>query len=120
MGDCLKITVLDAKTLGADVSLDTFLEFGELDVYPTTAQDDVAKRIENSDIVVVNKVKLNGGNLGKNVKLICVTATGFDNIDVAYCKANNIAVCNVKGYSTDSVAQVTVSMVLSLVNRLYT
>ena len=120
MGDYLKITVLDAKTLGDDVSLDAFSQVGELDVYQTTAQSDVAQRIENTDIVVVNKVKLNGENLGKNVKLICVTATGYDNIDVAYCKAHNIAVCNVKGYSTDSVAQVTVSMVLALVNRLYT
>ncbi len=120
MGDYLKITVLDAKTLGNDVSLEAFSKYGELDVYPTTAQADVAQRIANSDIVVVNKVKLNCDNLGRNVKLVCVTATGYDNIDVEYCRANSIAVCNVKGYSTDSVAQVTVSMVLALINRLYT
>ena len=119
VGDYLKITVLDAKTLGDDVPLNVFSDIGELEVYQATAQNDVAQRIENSDVVVANKTKLNSTNLGKCVKLICVTATGYDNIDVEYCKANNIAVCNVKGYSTGSVAQVTVSLVLALVNRLY-
>ncbi len=118
VGDYLKITVLDAKTLGDDISLDIFKQFGEVKIYQQTSICEVAERIENTDVVVVNKIKLNGSNLGKNVKLICVTATGYDNIDVDYCKNNGIAVCNVKGYSTDSVAQVTVAMVLTLVNKL--
>jgi len=70
--------------------------------------------------VVTNKIKLNAETLGgcKNVKLICVAATGYDNIDTDFCKERGIALCNVPGYSTDSVAQVTLSMALELVTHL--
>ena len=69
---------------------------------------------------MLNKIKLNESNLSgaKNLKLICVAATGYDNIDIAYCREHGIAVCNVPGYSTDSVAQLSVSMALSLVTHL--
>ncbi len=118
MGDYLKITVLDAKTLGDDICLDVFSQFGELEIYDRSEPNEIKEKIADTDVVIVNKLKLNESNLGDSVKLICVTATGYDNIDVDYCKQKGIAVCNVKGYSTNSVAQVTVSMVLNLVNRL--
>lgn len=116
----MKITVLDAGTLGADLSLEPLKEIGECTVYNTTSPEEVADRIFDCDVVVINKIKLNESNLpyAKNLKLICVAATGYDNIDVAYCKENGIAVCNVEGYSSHSVSQVTVAMVLSLVNHL--
>ncbi len=112
----MKITILDSATLGADMKFDMFENLGETVVYHTTDQGQVADRIKDSDVVVTNKIKLNEGNLkfASNLKLICVTATGFDNIDTVYCKENGIAVCNVSGYSTNSVAQVTVSLALSL------
>ena len=70
---------------------------------------------------MLNKVKLNKTNLkyAKKLKLICVTATGFDNIDVGYCRENNIAVCNVADYSSNSVAQLTASTVLALSVNLF-
>lgn len=115
----MKITVLDAKTLGDDLSLEPLKSIGECDVYPSTLPEQVEERIAKSDVVIVNKIKLNGGNLGKSaVKLICVAATGYDNIDIRYCREHNIAVCNVEGYSSHSVAQVTLACVLSLSTHL--
>ena len=112
----MKITVLDSATLGEDLDLSPLSEVGETEIYQNTAPGEVAARIAQSDVVVINKIKLNEGNLSgaKNLKLICIAATGYDNIDVAYCKRAGIAVCNVVGYSTHSVAQITVATVLSL------
>lgn len=116
----MKITVLDSLTLGNDISAERFSRFGELCVYEKTNESEVEKRISDCDAVIVNKIKLNGGNLdgAKNLRLICVTATGYDNIDIDYCRKRGIAVCNVVGYSADSVAQVTLAMALSLSTRL--
>ena len=112
----MNIVILDAQTLGNDVSLDEIQSLGECTIYNNTSADETAGRIEFADVVVLNKVKLDKAVLSKtkNLKLICVAATGYDNIDIAYCAENNIAVCNVVGYSSNSVAQVTLAMVLSL------
>ncbi len=116
----MKLAILDAKTLGDDLEFSQFETFGELEVYQTTSPLQLEERIKDVDVVILNKVKLNESNLSsaKKLKLICVTATGFDNIDINYCWRNEIAVCNVKGYSTNSVAQLTVSMALSLITHL--
>lgn len=112
----MEIVILDAKTLGDDITLDMFDEFGSVTVYGATAQDSVAERIKNADVVILNKIKLNESNLSAATKLrlVCITATGYDNVDTEYCHSHGIAVCNVKGYSTDSVAQVTLALALSL------
>lgn len=117
----MKITVLDAGTLGEDLSLKPLEEIGECDIYKITPPEKVAERILDCDVVMLNKVKLNETNLkfAKKLKLICVTATGYDNIDVEYCKENNIAVCNVADYSSNSVAQLTASTVLALSVNLF-
>lgn len=116
----MKITLLDAATLGYDMDFDKLGRFGEFDVYPTTPSDKIEERISNSDIVIVNKVRLDGAVLknSRRVRLICEAATGYDNIDIAWCAAHGIAVSNVVGYSSDSVAQITVATVLSLVSHL--
>lgn len=116
----MKIVILDAATLGDDLDFSLFDRFGDAAVYQTTSQNKLSERISGADVIIVNKIKLNSSNLpsAKNLKLICVTATGFDNIDLDYCRKNNIGVCNVKGYSTNSVAQLTVSMALSLLMNL--
>ena len=112
----MRIKVLDAVTLGDDVSAELFRELGELEVYPMTRAEELPERIADADVLVLNKVRLGASELmhAKQLKLICVTATGYDNIDLAYCRANGIGVTNVAGYSTHSVAQVTVATVLSL------
>jgi len=116
----LKLTFLDAATIGSDIDLSMFERFGKLTIFQTTLQDDFIKNVADSDVIIVNKLKVGRENLPacKNVKLVCVTATGYDNIDLEYCKENNIAVCNVVGYSTQNVAQLTLAMVLSLVSHL--
>ena len=116
----MKIAVLDAGTLGNDVSLDVFREFGEVSVYEKTAPDEMSARVADADVIVLNKVRCNRETLkdAKQLRLICVAATGYDNIDIAYCKSRGIAVCNVVGYSTESVAQLTLSMVFALSTNL--
>ncbi len=116
----MKIAILDAKTLGDDLSLKPLEEIGECFIYASTCPDEVEDRLSDCDVAVLNKIKLNESNLAnaKNLKLICVAATGYDNIDVVYCKEHGIAVCNVEGYSSHSVAQITVAMVLSLSTHL--
>lgn len=113
--DKIKITVLDAATLGSDIDLGIFNNIGEVDIFPLTEYNQVPQRIANSTVCVLNKVKLDKDVLegAKNLKLICVAATGYDNIDTEYCKAKGIAVCNVAGYSVNSVSQLTLAMVLS-------
>ncbi len=117
----MKISVLDVDTLGDDLDLSALNQLGDIKVYPLTLQDDVVERIKDAEVLVLNKVKLNSENLpfAKNLKLICLTATGFDNVDIEYCKEHNIAVCNVAGYSTDSVVQLTMSMAFSLCTNLF-
>ena len=116
----MKIVFLDASTIGADIDLSLFERYGELTVYGTTTQEQFVERVADSDVVIINKLKVGRSNLPecKSVKLVCVTATGFDNIDTEYCKENGIAVCNVVGYSTQNVAQLTLAMVLSLICHL--
>lgn len=112
----MKIVVLDADTLGRDLDLSPLSDCGEVQIYGGTSPDQITERLDGADAVLVNKVKLNSVTLAGNVslRLICVAATGYDNIDIPYCRERGIAVCNVVGYSTDSVAQLTVAMALSL------
>ncbi len=116
----MNIAVLDAGTLGEDLDLTPLLALGHTAEYPATPPEAVAERLAGVQVAVVNKVKMNGDTLAqaKDLRLICVAATGYDNIDTAYCKSKGIAVCNVPGYSTDSVAQLTLSMALSLATHL--
>ncbi len=116
----MKITVLDKATLGDDINLNPLYACGDVLEFDITPPELVGERIADTDVVVINKIKLNETNLSfaKNLKLICVAATGYDNIDLEFCKNHGIALCNVPGYSTDSVAQLTLSMALALYTNL--
>ncbi len=117
----MKAVFLDADTVGNDIDLSReFACLGDITVYPRTAYEQVAERVADCDILMMNKVRLDRGNLdgAKNLKIICVSATGYDPIDLEYCRERGIAVCNVVGYSTDSVAQVTLALALSLMSRM--
>ncbi len=116
----MRIVFLDVKTLGDDITTKEFSEFGEVIRYDSTAPEEVALHIDGAEVAVINKVKLNAENLAHAdaLRLICISATGFDNVDLDYCRSRGIAVCNVVGYSTQCVAQVTVSMALSLLTHL--
>lgn len=116
----MKIAILDAKTLGDDIDLSCLKSLGEVITYPSTAPQETAGRLRGVDCVIVNKVRIEESVLAQadRLKLVCVAATGYDNICLNDMKAHGIAVCNVVGYSTHSVAQLTLSMVLSLVMHL--
>ena len=116
----MKIVFLDAATIGDDLTYEIFEEIGEVVVYPTTGENEFEDHIQGADVAVINKLKLNASNLplAPDLKLICLAATGFDNVDLQYCRKAGIGVCNVVGYSTQSVAQLTLSMALSLYTNL--
>lgn len=114
-----KIVLLDGKTLGG-LEFSRLEEFGTVEYYDTTSEEEVVSRIKDANIILTNKVILNSENLAeaKNLELICETATGFNNIDIKYAKENNIAVTNVAGYSTNAVAQHTFATVLNLYDKI--
>lgn len=115
----MKIVLLDAKTLGK-ITLDGLAQHGELIVYETSSTEEAQARIQDCDIVITNKTILNAQNLStaKKLKLICIAATGTNNIDLNYCKNHHIAVTNVAGYSTPSVVQHTFAMLFYLIGQL--
>lgn len=116
----MNIVFLDSGTVGNDIDITVYEKLGTLTSYVATPQNEAPERVKDANVIITNKVKLTAEVLSsaKDLQLVCVTATGFDNVDLEYAKARGIAVCNVKGYSTDSVAQITVATVLSLVNHL--
>lgn len=118
----MKILMLDAMTFGADIDLSRFDRLGEVSVYPQSTPEEVTQRLNrhNPDVLVVNKIVLNEQVLAfaPNVKMIAVTATGYNNIDVEYAKARHIRVANVAGYSTQSVIQHTFALCFYLLEKL--
>lgn len=114
-----KIVVLDGKTLG-NVDYIKLNEFGQVIYYDLTLKEEVAERIKDANIVVTNKVVLNRENLknANELELICEAATGYNNIDIEYARERKIAVTNVTGYSTTTVAQHTFAMLLHLYDKI--
>jgi len=114
----MKIVCLDAATLGSDVNLDVFRQFGEFISYQKTKSDEVVPRLKGIDVVITNKVIIDKAVMdATNLKLICISATGMNNVDLEHAKAKNIAVKNVAGYSTASVVQHTFALLFELTNR---
>ena len=115
----MKIVFLDAKTLGDDIDLDRFSKFGEIVIYPTTSPKQTYSRMHDADIIVTNKVIIDKELINKiEAKLIVVTATGLNNIDLDEAKKRGIEVKNAVGYSTNSVVQLTFTLALSLIQKL--
>ena len=116
----MRVVFLDASTLGDDVSLDEFKRFGELEVYPLTLPEERVERVSGADVVVTNKVVIDAEvmDAAPSLRLICVAATGYNNVDVEAARERGIAVCNVAGYSTKSVVEHTFSMLFYLLRQL--
>ncbi|MDQ7068420.1 MAG: D-2-hydroxyacid dehydrogenase [Sulfurimonas sp.] len=114
----MQIVLLDALTFG-NTNLDAFNQFGEVEVYQTTTADETLKRITNADVIVTNKVVITKELMlsCKKLKLICIAATGMNNVDLEAAKDLNIEVKNVAGYSTDSVIQHTFSQLFYLLGH---
>jgi glycerate dehydrogenase len=114
----MHIAILDALTFG-NTPLDDFLEFGDVAIYQTTTPEQTLQRIADVDVVVTNKVVITQEMMQacSNLKLICIAATGMNNVDLEAAQKFGIEVKNVAGYSTDSVIQHTFSMLLYLVEH---
>lgn len=117
---CMKIVILERNSVGTDVSVDSLKDFGEVTIYRNTLLPEVAERVKDADIIIANKAPLNESTLkdAPNVKLICEFATGFDNVDIPYCKERGIGVCNVRNYCSEMVAQHSFAMALALSEKL--
>lgn len=115
----MKLVFLDRDTLGKDVCLDAFNQFGEVVIYGNTLPTETLNRVKDADIIITNKVVIDKDIMEQStVKLICISATGTNNVDLEYAKERGITVKNVAGYSTASVAQLTISLVLYFVQKL--
>ena len=115
----MTIVFLDRKTLGEDINLEQFNKLGTIISYDTTSPDETLRRVQNVDIVVTNKVIIDKDIINNsNIKLICVAATGMNNIDLKLAKEKGIIVKNVVGYSTSSVVQLTFTFALQFVQKI--
>lgn len=114
----MKIVILDALTFG-DTDLSAFFKLGDVDIYQTTFPQQTNERIANAAVIVTNKVVITKALMlnTPSLKLICVAATGMNNVDLEAAKEIGIEVKNVSGYSTDSVIQHTFSMLFYLVGH---
>lgn len=116
----MKIVVLDRDSLGLDTPLDGLSLFGDVKVYDKTSKEEIKARVSDAEIIILNKVKITEDVISsaEKLKLICIFATGYDNIDLFAVRKYGVGVCNVPGYSTDSVALFTLATVLSLFTHL--
>lgn len=116
----MKIVFLDAKSIGEDIDLSGYEALGEVVKYDFSTPVEAAERGKDADVLVINKVPINQQTIGeaKNLKLVCVTATGTNNLDKEYLEQRGIAWRNVAGYSTESVAQHTFAMLFYLLEHL--
>ncbi len=116
----MKIVFLDAKTIGDDIDLSVFDTLGEVTKYNFSTTEEAAQRSVDADVLILNKVEINEASIGnaKNLKLVCVTATGTNNLDKDYLNKRQIAWKNVAGYSTESVAQHTFALLFYLCEKL--
>ncbi len=116
----MKIVFLDVKTIGEDIDLSGYDTLGEVVKYDFSAPCQIPERVKEADVIVLNKAPIHEETIGsaKNLKLVCVTATGTNNLDKDYLAKHGIEWRNVAGYSTESVAQHTFALLFYLLEKL--
>ena len=116
----MKIVFLDAKTIGDDIDLSGYDALGEVVKYNFSSTNEITERVKDADVIVLNKALINEETIGgaSKLKLVCVTATGTNNLDKEYLASRGIEWRNVAGYSTESVAQHTFAMLFYLLEKL--
>lgn len=116
----MKIVFLDAKSIGEDIDLSGFDRIGEVVKYDFSTPEEARERTKDADVIILNKVVIDEKSIGEaeHLKLVCVTATGTNNLDKAYLDARGIAWRNVAGYSTESVAQHTFALLFYLLEKM--
>ena len=120
MQEKLKIVFLDAKTIGEDIDLSGYEKLGEVVKYDFSTPEEARERTKDADVIILNKVVINEASIGEadHLKLVCVTATGTNNLDKEYLDKRGIAWRNVAGYSTETVAQHTFALLFYLLEHL--
>ena len=116
----MKLVFLDTKTIGEDIDLSAYDALGEVVKYGFSTLEGIPERVKDADVLIVNKIAINEQTIGtaKNLKLVCVTATGTNNLDKEYLKKRGIAWRNVAGYSTESVTQHTFALLFYLLEKI--
>ncbi len=116
----MNLVFLDANSIGTDIDLSGFSQLGNVTTYGATAREEVGERSRDADVLIVNKVEINEQTVGacEHLKLVCVTATGTNNLDKEYLNRRGIAWRNVAGYSTENVAQHTFALLFYLWEKL--
>lgn len=120
MQEKLKIVFLDAKTIGEDIDLSGYEKLGEVVKYDFSTPEEARERTKDADVIILNKVVINEASIGEadHLKLVCVTATGTNNLDKEYLDKRGVAWRNVAGYSTETVAQHTFTLLFYLLEHL--
>lgn len=120
MQEKLKIVFLDAKTIGEDIDLSGYEKLGEVVKYDFSTPEEARERTKDADVIILNKVVINEASIGEadHLKLVCVTATGTNNLDKEYLDKRGVAWRNVAGYSTETVAQHTFALLFYLLEHL--
>lgn len=116
----MKIVFLDVKTIGDDIDLSGYDALGEVVKYGFSTPEEIPERIKDANVIILNKAPVTEQTIGgaKNLKLVCVSATGTNNLDKEYLAKRKIAWRNVAGYSTESVAQHTFALLFYLLEKL--
>ena len=116
----MRIVFLDAKTIGDDIDMSGFDALGEVVKYNFSTPEEALERTKDADVVIINKVEINEKSIGNadHLKLVCVTATGTNNLDKEYLAKRGIEWRNVAGYSTETVAQHTFALLFFLMEKL--
>ena len=116
----MRIVFLDAKTIGDDIDMSGFDALGEVVKYNFSTPEEALERTRDADVVIINKVEINEKSIGNadHLKLVCVTATGTNNLDKEYLAKRKIEWRNVAGYSTETVAQHTFALLFFLMEKL--
>ena len=116
----MNIVILDRMALGDDIDMSVFEKLGNVTIYDRTSPDEVIERLCDADALLTNKVVIGAAEMDRlpRLKYIGINATGTNNIDIEYAAKKNIAVTNVKSYSTDSVVQHTFALLFYVYEKL--
>ncbi len=115
----MKVVFLDRETLGDEIDLRNLKKTGDYTEYPLSSKEEVLDRIKEAEIIITNKVYFGKRQLEEapKLKLICLSATGYNNVDLEEAKKRGVIVANVKDYSTESVAQTVFAYIFAFENR---
>lgn len=116
----IKIVMLDGLTLGSDMDLSSLNKYGDFQIYDETSKNEIYTRVKDIDIIITSKCTIDKNVIDEcnKLKLVCVSATGKENIDEKYLNSKGIQVKNVVNYSSNSVAQITFSLIFQLLSKI--